>query len=359
MTFHAPKADVAATRPDVRRLLVRSVLAPSWAAIGAVLLLVPFSSGLPPWALFGPFVGSLVLLGLPHGALDHLTLLRLGGRPLRPKPLLGVLALYLVLALAYLAAWFALPAAAFAFFIALTWFHWGQGDLHALLVLLRAGHLRTRPQRALAVFVRGGLPMLVPLLAFPDVYAEVAGLLISRIDAEALSEIGWAFRADVRLGVGVAYGAAVVVHLVVGFRTSNQDGRPAWWTDVGETLGLAAFFGLVHPVLAVGLYFCLWHATRHIARLMLHEDRMPEALAARRLGLAWRRFALHALPATAGALLMLGGLYALVPAPPQSVGDFVGLYLILIAALTLPHVVVVGLMDRDEGVWRPAGRPPT
>ena len=58
------------TLPDVCRLLVRGVLVPSWAAMLAVLLLAPFSRGLPPWALFGPFVLSLALLGLPHGALD-------------------------------------------------------------------------------------------------------------------------------------------------------------------------------------------------------------------------------------------------------------------------------------------------
>ena len=346
MTFRVSK-------PDVRRLLVRGMLVPSAVVMAVVLLLAPLSLGLPPWALFGPFVLSLVLLGLPHGALDHLVLLRLRGHPLRSGPLLRVLVLYLALSAAYLGVWLVAPAAAFVFFIALTWFHWGQGDLHALLVLLRAEHLPARWQRALAVFVRGGLPMLVPLLAFPDVYADVAGLLVARVDADALGQIGWAFGAPFRAGAGIAYGVAVAVYLIAGFRQAGPDGRRAWWIDAGETLGLAAYFALVHPILAVGLYFCFWHATRHIARLMLHERRLPEALAAQRLGTAWRRFALYALPATAGALLILGGLYLLVPTPPQTVGDFVGLYLILIAALTLPHVVVVCWMDRDEAMWRP------
>jgi Brp/Blh family beta-carotene 15,15'-monooxygenase len=87
------------------------------------------------------------------------------GRTTGPVILVGLL--YLVLGGLYLALWFAAPVAAFALFVALTWFHWGGGDLHALSALSRQGwvsHGQTR--RALTLLVRGGLPMLVPLLAF-------------------------------------------------------------------------------------------------------------------------------------------------------------------------------------------------
>ncbi|MFB6224309.1 MAG: Brp/Blh family beta-carotene 15,15'-dioxygenase, partial [Haloarcula sp.] len=34
-----------------------------------------------------------------------------------------------------------------------------------------------------------------------------------------------------------------------------------------------------------------------------------------------------------------------------SVPEWVALYLVLIAVVTLPHVVVVSIMDREQGVW--------
>lgn len=45
--------------------------------------------------------------------------------------------------------------------------------------------------------------------------------------------------------------------------------RRVWREDAFEIVLLAAFFALVPPVLAVGLYFCLWHSVRHVGRLML------------------------------------------------------------------------------------------
>jgi hypothetical protein len=55
---------------------------------------------------------------------------------------------------------------------------------------------------------------------------------------------------------------------------------------------------------------------------------------------------------TAVSLGLLGGLYLIVPVQPASGAETVGLYLVLISVLTLPHVLVVSYMDRVEGVWR-------
>ena len=62
-----------------------------------------------------------------------------------------------------------------------------------------------------------------------------------------------------------------------------------------------AFFAVVPPVLAVRLYVALWHAPRHIARLVL-LDPAP----------ALSRFARDAAPLTGLALAVLAGLYDVV-----------------------------------------------
>ena len=339
----------------MRARLRRLVLVPAWLGVGALVLFGLAGGAVPPAVQYVPLLASLLVLGLPHGAVDHLVLLRQRGAPLRWRPLLGVVAPYLALAGLYGAVWLAAPLAAFGFFILLTWFHWGQGDLHGLLFLSGARHLPRRWQRGLAVAVRGGLPMLVPLLAFPEIYREVAGAVTGVIDPAAGAGAGWWFTAPPRIVAGSVFAGLVLVHAVAGFRAAGAAGRAAWAEDVFETVLLAGFFATVHPVFAVGVYFCLWHAPRHIARLLAEDDGAARHLRAGAVAPALGRFARQAWPTTLAAVGLLGLLYLLVPHTPARLPELVGLYLVLIAVLTAPHVWVVCRMDRAQGVWRPGG----
>ncbi|MDZ7746558.1 MAG: Brp/Blh family beta-carotene 15,15'-dioxygenase [Halobacteriales archaeon] len=131
-----------------------------------------------------------------------------------------------------------------------------------------------------------------------------------------------------------SYSAVLVaVHLGVGYRRRTGEG---WRRDAGETLLLGAYFLTVPPLLAVGLYFCLWHALRHVGRLALTDELSVEAFATGDLWTPLRRFARQAAPLTAIALAFLGVFDWLVPEPPTTVEGVVGLYLVLIAALTSP-----------------------
>ncbi|WP_424016506.1 Brp/Blh family beta-carotene 15,15'-dioxygenase [Halorientalis pallida] len=334
---------------SVRATLTRGVLWPSWVVTAA--LIVPFGFGVtvPPVVQYVPLVASVLVLGLPHGAIDHLALPRVRGRDPTLRAIAGVFALYGVLGVAYAAVWFLAPAAAFGFFILLTWAHWGQGDLYALLAVLDAEYLSTRAECALAVIVRGGLPMLVPLLFFPDWYRRVADALISLFALGSTASLAWVFHLDTRLALGVGYAAVIVGYLVLtGVRARDPS---VWFVDAGEIALLVVFFALVPPVLAVGVYFCVWHAYRHIARLLPLEPTSRAALDDHHLRPALARFAREATPLTLASIALLGGFSLLVPNPPADILGWVGLYLVLIAVLTLPHVAVVTLMDREQGVW--------
>ncbi len=113
------------------------------------------------------------------------------------------------------------------------------------------------------------------------------------------------------------------------------------------------------PVLAVGLYFTLWHAPRHVARLVLLDPAGSRYLGAGRPIRALARFAAEAAPLTLLALVLLVALLLAVPRAAGDPGSLLALYLVLISALTLPHAVIVALMDARQGVWRrsPAGGP--
>ena len=333
----------------VRETLRPVVFVPGWAA--SAFLIVPTVAGYTasPTLQYVPLVASVLLLGLPHGAVDHLAIART--RKQRPdlRAIARVFALYGLVGGAYAVGWFLAPAVAFALFIAVTWFHWGQGDLYALVGLAGADHVRSFPQRVATVVVRGGLPMLVPLLAFPEWYRRVAIDLVGRFAPDAVAALAWAFRPDVRAGLAIAYGTVVIATLAAGY-VRAEDHRP-WRLDAIETLGLVVYFALVPPVLAIGVYFCLWHSLRHVARLLLVDEDAAAALRDGDPTPAFARFARDALPLTLVSLALLGGLAVIVPNPPETVPEWVGLYLVFIAVVTLPHVVVVTMMDWEQGVW--------
>ena len=329
---------------------------PGWVLLGAVTalgigraVLAPGLS-LPRSYQFLPLVASALVLGLPHGAVDHLTPARArsGRASLRDMGLVALL--YAVLGGLYAAVWFVAPTGAFAFFILLTWLHWGQGEVHALGAIAAVDHLETPLQRGLTALARGSLPMLVPLVAFPGEYRFVAETLVGLFGG-SLGPLTAVFTQTGRLAVATLIGGLLVATLALGY--ARADSVRGWAIDAGEVGLLVTFFGVVDPILAVGLYFNCWHALRHVGRLMALDPAATEALAAGRPGDALAQFSRDAVPLTAVSLLLLGGLAALVPTGPAGLADLVGLYLVLIAALTLPHVVVVSYLDRTQDVWTP------
>lgn len=315
------------------------------------LAVVALAGSIPLSLQYLPLLVSVLVLGLPHGAVDHLVLPRARDEPVTRRSLATIGLLYLVIGGAYAAIWVLAPAVAFVLFILLTLFHWGQGDVYALIELTGVDYLEGPGSRVLALLVRGGLPMLVPLVAFPEQYAFVAGTLVGLFDPAATAALEPVFQSRVRLAVGIGFGLIVVATLGRGLVRTGPT-KP-WLIDAGETIGLVALFALVPPVLAIGLYFCFWHSIRHILRTMLVDDRATSALSRGSLAEGGHRFARDAAPLTGGAIVVLAGVALLVPQTTATVPDVAALYLVTIAILTLPHVVVVTGLDREQGLWFP------
>jgi len=311
--------------------------------MGTIALMV--QGTLPLWAMMLPLALSAIFLGLPHGALDHRVMHRVtsAGSSLRMRA--AVLAGYLALAGFYLVLWFTAPLIAFALFIVLTWYHWGQGDA---FTMFRASHGeypgRGPFARPAFIFLRGGLPMLVPLVAFPEVFQAVAGWAAAPFGGTEpalarLRYLGW--------GLMALYLSAVVLYFLYQIVKTPRHARRWLAVDAALVLGLGAYFSLVHPLLSIGFYFTFWHSLRHLDRLRLvlaGPDGSPLELS---------RVLRAAMPMTFLSLVLLAGLYLAAPYPPGQAGPLLGLYLVLIACLTLPHTVVVCLMDRTETATGP------
>ncbi|WP_412069117.1 Brp/Blh family beta-carotene 15,15'-dioxygenase [Rubrivirga sp. IMCC43871] len=319
----------------------RGGLALAWGGVAVSVALAPLLAGAPVWVLALPWAASAVVLGLPHGAADPVVPFAMRGEALRFGRVAAFCLAYLAAACVALAVWAALPTAAAVGFLLLTWAHWGQGDVYALRALGWDVHLRSPAQRLLAGAVRGALPMAVPLAAYPATYAEVVGAMAAAFRPERAEA---ARQLVLDLPSGAVWAGLAVLGAVYGgwglARARRQPGAGrALALDLGEVAGLTAFFALVPPLWSVGVYFCLWHALRHLARLA--------PLVA---GGSARRLAGLAAPATIGALGLIGALAARVLSRPDPVAG-VGVYLVGIAALTVPHVLVVVWMDLRQRVW--------
>ncbi|MFC7073730.1 Brp/Blh family beta-carotene 15,15'-dioxygenase [Halovenus rubra] len=334
---------------NVRRQLIRVTIVPGWVILVAVTLLFAAGLTLPLEYQFVPLVASVALLGLPHGAVDHLAPTRVRGRTATGRSFVAVGALYAVVGGLYAVIWFVVPIVGFVSFIMVTWLHWGQGEVHSLLALLGLEHLGTPSQRALTGLARGTLPMLVPLVAFPDQYQLIAKTLVGLFAASTLGPIDIVFSPTGRFVVGLLVTTLLIASLAVGYHRATR--RRDWIVDVAEVCLLVGFFALVPPILAVGLYFTCWHSLRHIGRLLAIDPGARRALNARQYGTALARFGRDAAPLTAISLAFLGIFYWFVPVSPGTLSEWVGLYLVLIAALTVPHVVVVTWLDYEQDVW--------
>ena len=339
---------VSESRRPARGVASSYVLGTGWVVLTVVAILSVALGPFPRPYQYAPLVVSVVLLGLPHGAVDPLLALRQRGEPVTPRWLAAVGGVYLLLGAAYGLVWFLWPVAAFAGFILLTWFHWGQGELYPLLAFADASYLREPGQRALTVLVRGAAPMLVPLVAFPGEYEFVAASLVGLFDPGAADALAPLFEPQARLVVGAVY--AVLALVTLGLGSVRATDRRPWRIDAGEVGLLTAFFLTVPPILAIGVYFCAWHSLRHISRTVFLDGRSVALLDRGRISPVLRRFARDAAPLTAAALALLGGLYLVVPETPASTADLVALYLVLIAVLTLPHVAIVTWLDRAQNV---------
>lgn len=344
------------TPQHVHRSLMRWMIVPSWVLLGGVTLAFLFGLELSPTLQYVPLAISMLLLGLPHGAVDHIVPGRITGKSL-PRLQMGALLLgYVLLVGITLVVWFSLPALGFAGFILLTWFHWGLGDLHAALAFTHARFLQGRDLKALTAAVRGALPMLMPLVTFPGEYQLAAESITGAFGIPLGDGLAWAFSADFRLMLGGVLVGAVALSSIASHATARRMGlTPEWAVYTGENTLLLVFFAVVPPFFAIGLYFCLWHSARHIARLVLLDDDAEGAVAHGAVGRALGRFTRQALPMTIMALVLLGGLYLVVPSRPDDLLSLIGLYLALIAGLTVPHALIVTWMDFVQGVWqRPA-----
>ncbi|MBU6255677.1 MAG: hypothetical protein KGM45_05250, partial [Actinomycetales bacterium] len=113
-----------------------------------------------------------------------------------------------------------------------------------------------------------------------------------------------------------------------------------------EGVDLSLLLLLAHlapPLIAFAVYFGCWHAMRHTARLTLSLPKCIESLNQGLTGKAFSSAVIPGLPALVGTFVVA----AVLALSGQNFSDgFFWMALVVVWALTVPHMVVTAKLDR-------------
>ena len=286
-------------RSAARRTTIGSVLLVGAVATGAALVPAIRSAGPALLVLAG-------VLGLPHGAVDHLALGWARGRTgAAPAP---VVAAYAAAAVAVAAVAVTAPLPAVLVLLVLSAAHFAEGEV--AYDRLRGGAGMLLPAAALGTAV-----VTLPLVLRP----EPVRALLAALDPGLPGAT-----AAVRTPLLLLNAALVIAGLVAALHAGQR--RAA-----GELALVVAVALLGPPLVVFAAWFGCWHAPRHLVRLLAIEPcgDGPERV---------RRLARSAALPTAVAALGLGALAVVLGGLPSAV-------LVVLLALTVPHAVVVARMS--------------
>jgi Brp/Blh family beta-carotene 15,15'-monooxygenase len=278
-------------------------------------------------------VGAGLVAGLPHGAIDHRVAAGLTGWP--TVVVAGGYAA--VAALTWVLLTVASPVALVAVLV-LSVAHFGLGELE--VVRETTGWHPSRVVGA-AVAVAGTGALLLPLARAGAELGQVAGSISPQLG-------GLLLHPPLRVAIAVVWVVAAGIAGVAAARSRRY--------GVLLDVVLVGLLGAVAPPLvAFAIWFGGWHGLRHCARLLGVEPRCAVLVAEGRPGRAVGVLARLAAWPTLAALVVLAGLIVVGASAPDTT-TAVGKTLLVLLALTVPHMLVVLWLDRGAHATDPAAR---
>ena len=259
----------------------------------------------PPLPVQAAILGVLVAtLGLPHGALDPL-IARRAGLWRTPLGFAGFNLGYLAIVVLVVGVWLLAPAASLVGFLLVSGIHFGADWNSGRSVVLRS--------------LTGVGLLTLPAFAHHE---EVAGIY------RTLAGSGGGVIADVQSWLGPAAIVAMLIGAVLALRR-----RP---TDALEILLATTLALIAPPLIFFALYFCALHSARHL-RHGFAEERGSGQLAV-----------LIIVVYTAVPIVAVGILTAVFagdfsPGGSLAGGWIIRLVFIGLAALTVPHMMVIAV----------------
>ncbi len=267
-------------------------------------------------AQLGLLLAGLVVIGVPHGAFDHLVARPVLYRRLGKFWWMAFAAAYVGLAGMVWLAWMAAPALTLAGFLGASVLHFGLGDSED-------GFAPNSVPRPIAVLITGSLPVLLPAALHPAEAAPILAALGGISTQAMMSVLVWCF------WLLPVWLMAFLWLCGAGWRNQPM---------IVERILTAIAFLLLPPLLAFALYFSLGHSVRHVLRLGAWFDSHDFATALR-----WTLRTL--VPA---GVVCAAGIASLCLLGQRTSVDLLVPIFRIIAALTLPHLIVTCWLDARE-----------
>jgi len=260
-------------------------------------------------------------IGIPHGALDHLVTLP----KTEPKKMAIFIIVYVAVAIVAVVGILKFNTVGFIFVLFMSAVHFGIGDAAFINEIDKRTGVSRKLNRWFYIPAAGFTPVFIPLVnsASTEALASVNPALINwhgGLDSEILLAI------------------SIFTLIAIGVMALTKRFR--------ESLDLAVLLLLAHlapPLIAFAVYFGCWHAMRHTARLTLSLPRSIENLTQGMLRKAFSNAVIPGLPALIGTFVV-AGLLAL--SGRDFTDEFFWMALVVVWALTVPHMAVTAKLDR-------------
>ena len=260
-------------------------------------------------------------IGIPHGALDHLVTLPKA----QPKKMALFIIVYVAVAIVAVIGILKFNTVGFIVVLFMSAIHFGIGDAAFINEIDKRSEGTKKLNRWFYIPAAGFTPVFIPLVnsASTEALASVNPALIN-----------WHQGFDSQ----ILFTITAFALLAIGVMVFDKRYR--------EALDLIVLLLLAHlapPLIAFAVYFGCWHAMRHTARLTLSLPRCVENITQGMLRKAFSNAVIPGLPALIGTFVV-AGLLAL--SGQDFTDEFFWMALVVVWALTVPHMAVTAKLDR-------------
>jgi len=298
----------------------------SFAIAVVVFLSVIFSELIKATDITWQVIVALIALavGIPHGALDHLVTLPRASI-LRMSIFIAVYVMIAVLAVFAILQW---NVYGFIGVVIMSALHFGIGDAAFINETDRSMRAQTSSRFAKAFYAlsAGSLPVVIPLVNDDSTSALAA------VNSDLIDWHGGLNQELINLVVALFLLAVLVL------------AATRRWRDLLDLNLLLALSFFTPPLVAFAAYFGLWHAMRHTARLTLNLRTSQASIAQGLAGRAFRQAVIPGTPALVGTFIV--SLAIALFTPGKLSDEFLWLSLVVVWALTVPHMMVTARLDK-------------
>lgn len=260
----------------------------------------------------------ILLVGMPHGALDHIIDEKLENWNGSRNKEIWFYVWYLALVGIYSVLWIFFPLFSFAFFMIITWYHFGQAD---------AERFNLESWKKGVIHFSRGLTV-VGLIAYGDL--TYASSVIEAVTDFSFENFSNQFISPTVAAYSIAAFYPLCFLLISFTQKYSFTEFIAFFTD---SIIVSALFLYSDPIWAFSIYFGLWHSYNHVRVMLAYLNEKGNNY---NFGWFFKKSFIYSLLSYLGILF----LYNMANAFGQE-EYLVSLLFVVISVLTLPHMYVV------------------